>query len=156
MSDSVAEIRRYYQLKQKLHVDGTENRSLTSYTRIQFSLTKPLLSTYLTCHSSAILTNKWTCLPYMLFTCSFFVPHAYYESNYTCLQVRLSKWLPKLFHTEGKRLTCAGIYRPSYRHMAGTMYIGESVANTTTRCVIRWKKYDGRLSNAWHLISVID
>ena len=41
------------------------------------------------------------------------------------------KWLP----TYGERLTCAGIYRPSYRHMAGTMYIGESVANYVTPCV---------------------
>ena len=36
--------------------------------------------------------------------------------------------------TDGERLTCAGIYRPSYRHMAGTMYIGESVANYMTPC----------------------
>ena len=44
-----------------------ENRSLTLLTRTQFSPTKSLLSTYLTCHSAAIYTYKVTCLPCMLF-----------------------------------------------------------------------------------------
>ena len=63
-----------------------ENRSLTSWTRTQFSSTKSLLSTFLTCHSSAIYiyTCKVTCLPCMLFTCLFLLMHANYALNYTC------------------------------------------------------------------------
>ena len=61
-----------------------ENQSLTSWTRTQFSHTKSLLSTYLTCHSSAIYTCKVTCLPCMLFTCLFLLLHANYALKYTC------------------------------------------------------------------------
>ena len=61
-----------------------ENWSLTSWTRTQFSPTKSLLSTYLTCHSSAIYTCKVTCLHFMLFTYLFLLPHVNYALNYTC------------------------------------------------------------------------
>ena len=54
--------------------------------------TKSLLSTYMTCHSSAIDTNKGTCLPYMLLTCLFLIPHANYALNYTFKKSILSKW----------------------------------------------------------------
>ena len=74
-------------------VDGTENRSLTSYTRIQFSPTNPLLSTYLTCHYSAIYTNKVTCLPCMLFTCLFLLLYANYALNYTNWRSPWDRWV---------------------------------------------------------------
>ena len=61
-----------------------ENLSLTAWTRTQFPPTKSLLSTYLTCHSSAIYTCKVTCLPCMLFTCLFLLSHVNYALNYTC------------------------------------------------------------------------
>ena len=48
---------------------------------------KSLLSTYLTCHSSAIYTCKVTCLPCMLFTCLFLLPHVNYALNYILVQV---------------------------------------------------------------------
>ena len=51
------------------------------------SPTKSLLSTYLTCHSSAIYTCKVTCLPCMLFTCLFLLPHINYSLNYILVQV---------------------------------------------------------------------
>ena len=60
-----------------------ENWSLTSWTRTQFS---PTLSTYLTCHSSAIYTCNITCLPWMLFTCLFLLPHVNYALNYILVQ----------------------------------------------------------------------
>ena len=61
-----------------------ENLSLTSWTRTQFPPTKSLLSTYLTCHFSAIYTCKVTRLPCMLFTCLFLLSHVNYALNYTC------------------------------------------------------------------------
>ena len=80
-----------------------ENWSLTSWTTIQFSPTKSLLPTYLTCHSSAICTCKVTCLPCMLFTCLFLLLHANYALNYTCwawqVLFRNEMALPKLLHS---------------------------------------------------------
>ena len=117
----------------KLSIETKARWKIDRLLRTQFFPTKSLLSTYLTCHSSAIYTNKGICLPYMLFNCLFLVLHANNALNYS-LQVSLSKWLPMVFRTYGERLTCARINRPSCRHMAGTMYIGESVPNYTTPC----------------------
>ena len=76
------------------------NRSLTLWTRTQFSPTKSLLSTYLTCHSSAIYTCKATWLPCMLFTCLFLLQQANYALNYTCVDKSYFKMaLPKLYST---------------------------------------------------------
>ena len=66
-----------------------ENRLLTSYKRTQLSPTKSLLSTYLTCHSSAtyttIYTNKGICCLLVYSLCRTPITHWIY----TCLQVRL-------------------------------------------------------------------
>ena len=78
----MAENRQNYQLKRKL--DG---KLIAFKLCTQFSSTKSLLSTYLTCQSSTIYTNKVTCLPCMLFACLFLLPHANYALNYTCWQV---------------------------------------------------------------------
>ena len=75
-------------------MEKPENRSLNSHTRTQISPTKSLLSTYLTSHSSAIDTNKGTCLPYMLLTCLFLMPQADHALNYSSVVDKsiLSKW----------------------------------------------------------------
>ena len=116
-----------------------ENRSLTLYTRTQFSPQKFLLSTYLTCLSSAIYTNKRICLPYMLFTCLFLVPHANYAYR-IILCLYTSQTVKMAVFTYCERLTCAGIYLPSYRHMAGIIdnwWIGCWLADYAMRLIWR-------------------
>ena len=74
-------------------MERLEDRSLTSHTRTQFPPTKSLSSTYLRWHSSPIDTNKGTCLPYMLLTCLFLMPHANYALNYYTFKKSIpSKW----------------------------------------------------------------
>ena len=62
-----------------------ENRSLTSYTIFPHKI---IIVHLLTCHASAIYTNKVSCLPCMLFTCLLLLPTPITH----CWQVQLPKW----------------------------------------------------------------
>ena len=91
-----------------------ENRSLTLWTRTQFFPTKSFLSTYLTCHSSAIYTCKVTCLPCMLFTLfCLFLPHVNYVLNYTCWQVLFRNSAAQVvFHSKRRNMIPTSGFEP--------------------------------------------
>ena len=91
---------RYYQLSIELKpkLDGN---SIANF--LNKSTIFPHKITYLTCHSSAIYTCKVTCLPCMLFTCLFLLPHVNYALNYILVQVVDKSYFemapPKLYST---------------------------------------------------------